>query len=353
MTSAFRNLFSDQGGPIRGKVAGIYGILLVLNAGAWLWAIAAFHRFPVLLGTAFLAYSFGLRHAVDADHIAAIDNVTRKLMQEGKRPVAVGLMFSLGHSTIVIVGSLLIAAAALGLQERLDHFRSIGGVIGTLVSAVFLLGIAFVNLVILRSVYGTFTKVRRGEPYVDEDFDLLLANRGFLARIFRPVFAMVRRSWHMYPLGVLFGLGFDTATEIGLLGISAAEASRGLSLLSILVFPVLFAAGMSLIDTTDNILMLGAYGWAYIKPIRKLYYNLTITSVSVVVAFIVGGIEALGLLGGQLHLQGSFWGLVGRLNDNFGVLGYCIVGIFALAWIVSIAIYKWRRLDEMELTPEG
>jgi high-affinity nickel-transport protein len=290
---------------------------------------------------------------VDADHIAAIDNVTRKLMQEGKRPVAVGFMFSLGHSTVVIVGSLVIAAVALGLQKHIDHYRNIGGVIGTLVSAVFLLAIAIVNIVILRSVYGTFTRVRRGEPYVDEDLDLLLANRGFLARIFRPIFAMIRRSWHMYPLGVLFGLGFDTATEIGLIGISAAEASRGLPLWSIAVFPVLFAAGMSLIDTTDNILMLGAYGWAYIKPIRKLYYNLTITSVSVVVALIVGGIEALGLLGGQLHLQGIFWGFIDRLNSNFGVLGYCIIGIFALSWIVSIAIYKLRRFEDLEFTPEA
>jgi high-affinity nickel-transport protein len=353
MPFSFRKLFSDDAGHIRGKVAGIYALLLLFNAGAWLWAVVAFHRYPVLLGTAFLAYSFGLRHAVDADHIAAIDNVTRKLMQEGKRPVAVGLMFSLGHSTIVVIGALLIAATALGLQHRLDHFRSVGGVIGTLISAVFLLAIAIVNLIVLRSVYRTFTRVRRGEPYVDEDFDLLLANRGFLARIFRPVFAMVRRSWHMYPLGVLFGLGFDTATEIGLLSISAAEASRGLPLLSILVFPVLFAAGMSLIDTTDNILMLGAYGWAYIKPIRKLYYNLTITSVSVVVAFVVGGIEALGLLGGQLHLQGAFWGLIGRLNGNFGVLGYCIVALFALSWIVSIAIYKLRRFEDLELSTEA
>jgi nickel/cobalt transporter (NiCoT) family protein len=353
MPSALRNLFNDHADHVRGKVFGIYGLLLVINGAAWLWAAVAFHRYPVLLGTAFLAYSFGLRHAVDADHIAAIDNVTRKLMQEGKRPVAVGFMFSLGHSTVVIVGSLAIAAVALGLQKHIDHYRNIGGVIGTLVSAVFLLGIAIVNIVILRSVYGTFTRVRRGEPYVDEDLDLLLANRGFLARIFRPIFAMIRRSWHMYPLGVLFGLGFDTATEIGLIGISAAEASRGLSLWSIAVFPVLFAAGMSLIDTTDNILMLGAYGWAYIKPIRKLYYNLTITSVSVVVAFIVGGIEALGLLGGQLHLQGIFWGFIDRLNSNFGVLGYCIIGIFALSWIVSIAIYKLRRFEDLEFTPEA
>jgi len=353
MPFALHSLFNDRAGHTRGRIAGIYALLLVFNVAAWLWAVAAFHRFPVLLGTAFLAYSFGLRHAVDADHIAAIDNVTRKLMQEGKRPVAVGFMFSLGHSTIVVVGALAIAAAALGLQRHIDHYRNIGGVVGTLVSSLFLLAIALVNLVILRSVWQTFARVRRGERYEDEDLDLLLANCGFLARIFRPIFGMIRQSWHMYPLGVLFGLGFDTATEIGLLGISAAEASRGLSLWSILVFPVLFAAGMSLIDTTDNILMLGAYGWAYIKPIRKLYYNLTITAVSVVVALVVGGIEALGLVGGQLHLQGTFWGLVGRLNDNFGMLGYCIVGIFALAWIVSIAIYKLRRFEELELSPEA
>jgi high-affinity nickel-transport protein len=349
MKLKLHTLFNDAGSNLRGKVVGIYVLLLVFNAGAWLWAVLAFRHYPLLLGTAFLAYSFGLRHAVDADHIAAIDNVTRKLMQEGKRPVAVGLMFSLGHSTVVVLGSLAIAATALMLQQHVDHFRNIGGLIGTLVSSVFLLAIALANLIILRSVCATFARVRRGEPYEDEDLDLLLANRGFLARIFRPVFAMIRRSWHMYPLGVLFGLGFDTATEIGLLGISAAEASRGLPLVSILVFPALFAAGMSLIDTTDNVLMLGAYGWAYVKPIRKLYYNITITSVSVLVALIVGGIEALGLLGAQLHLQGSFWMLVGRLNDHFGVLGYCIIGIFALSWIVSIAIYKVRRFEEIEV----
>ena len=349
----FRGLFNDGAGNLRARVSGIYGILLVFNAAAWIWAVLAFRQYPLLLGTAFLAYSFGLRHAVDADHIAAIDNVTRKLMQEGKRPVAVGFMFSLGHSTIVVLGSLALAAAALTLQRHFDHFRSIGGIIGTLVSTLFLLGIAFANLIILRSVYRTFTRVRQGEPYVDEDLNLLLANRGFLARIFRPVFAIIRRSWHMYPLGLLFGLGFDTATEIGLLGISAAEASRGLPLSSILVFSVLFAAGMSLIDTTDNILMLGAYGWAYIKPIRKLYYNVTITAVSVLVAFLVGGIEALGLIGAQLHLKGSFWIAVGRLNDHFGVLGYGIIAIFAVSWIVSIAIYKLRRFEELELKTEA
>ncbi len=350
---ALGNLRAASPAGIKSRIAGIYALLALFNAGAWLWAAVAFHRYPVLLGTAFLAYSFGLRHAVDADHIAAIDNVTRKLMQEGKRSVAVGFMFSLGHSTIVVAGALAIAAAALRLQQHMPFFRSWGAVVGTLVSSFFLLAIAAVNLVILGSVFRTFQSVRRGEPYVEEDLNLLLANRGFLARIFRRLFAMIRRSWHMYPLGLLFGLGFDTATEIGLLGISAAEAAKGLPLLSILVFPVLFAAGMSLIDTTDNVLMLGAYGWAYVKPIRKLYYNVTITFVSVVVALAVGGVEALGLLGGQMHLQGDFWGFVARLNNNFGVLGYCIIAIFALTWIGSIAIYRLRRFEELELGTKG
>jgi high-affinity nickel-transport protein len=348
MPSFLQTLLQDDGST-RARVTGIYGMLLAFNVAAWAWALIAFHGYPVLLGTAFLAYSFGLRHAVDADHIAAIDNVTRKLMQEGKRPVTVGLMFSLGHSTIVVVGSIAIAGTALALHHRLDAAREIGGVIGTLVSTLFLFAIAIVNLIVLRSVYRAFVRVRRGEPYVEEDFDMLLGSRGFLARLFRPMFRMVRQSWHMYPLGILFGLGFDTATEIGVLGISAAEASKGLSLWSILVFPVLFAAGMSLIDTTDNILMLGAYGWAFVKPIRKLYYNLTITSVSVVVALAVGGIEALGLLAGQLHPTGAFWDLVARLNENFGLLGYGIVALFALSWVLSVAIYKWRRFDLLEV----
>jgi len=349
MPSFIQVLLSDEAGNTRARVFAVYGLLLAFNLAAWLWAIVAFRPYPVLLGTAVLAYTLGLRHAVDADHIAAIDNVTRKLMQEGKRPVAVGLMFSLGHSTIVVLGSAAIATTALALHHRMDAVRSIGGVAGTLISTLFLFAIALVNLVVLRSVYAAFVRVRNGGPYVEEDFDLLLGNRGLLARLFRPMFRMVTRSWHMYPLGVLFGLGFDTATEIGVLGISAAEASTGLSLWSILVFPALFAAGMSLIDTTDSILMLGAYGWAFVKPIRKLYYNITITLVSVVVALAVGGVEALGLIAEQLHLTGGFWDLVGRLNGNFGMLGAAIIGLFALSWIVSIAIYKWRGLDHLEV----
>ncbi len=328
---------------------GIYALLAVFNIGAWLWAVIAFRHYPVLLGTALLAYSFGLRHAVDADHIAAIDNVTRKLMQEGKRPVAVGFLFSLGHSTVVVLGAAAIAKTALLLQHRYEALKSAGELAGTLISAGFLFAIAIVNLIVLRSIYRAFVRVRRGEPYIEEDFDMLLGSRGFLARIFRPVFGMIRRSWHMYPLGFLFGLGFDTATEIGVLGLSAAEGAKGLAFGSILVFPVLFAAGMSLIDTTDNVLMLGAYGWAYVKPIRKLYYNMTITSVSVIVALVVGGIEALGLIGAHFHLSGWGWDAIARLNDNFGTLGYFVIALFALSWIISVAFYKWRRFEDLEV----
>jgi len=342
-------LFNDAGADVKGKIVAMYVLLLVFNLAAWAWALLAFRGYPLLLGTALLAYSFGLRHAVDADHIAAIDNVTRKLMQDGRRPVAVGFMFSLGHSTIVVLACVAIAATALALRQQLDALKDAGAIIGTLVSSFFLLLIALLNLMVLRSVYQAFKKVRAGHPYVEEDFNLLLAQRGLLARLFRSLFRMINRSWHMYPLGVLFGLGFDTATEIGLLGISAAQASSGMSVWSILVFPTLFTAGMTLIDTTDSILMLGAYGWAFIKPIRKLYYNMTITLVSVVVAVLVGGIEALGLLADQLHLQGRFWDALGSLNDNFGALGFGIIAVFALCWAASLAFYKWRRFDELEL----
>jgi high-affinity nickel-transport protein len=354
MSVSFSNLFNDERENIRGKVIGIYVLLFTFNLAAWIWAIVAFHDFPVLLGTAALAYSFGLRHAFDADHIAAIDNVTRKLMQEGRRPVAVGLFFSLGHSTIVVGLSITIAVTAAALQDRFDAFKSFGGVVGTLVSALFLFGIAIANILVLISVYRTFQTVKNGGRFVEEDLDLALAKRGVLGRLFRRFFQMIERSWQMYPLGVLFGLGFDTATEVGLLGISATQASQGLSIWSILVFPALFTAGMTLIDTSDSILMLGAYGWAFVKPIRKLYYNLTITAVSVIVAVVVGGLETLNLIGDQLGLTdgGGFWGAIGSLNDNFGVLGYVIVGIFIVAWLVSYLVYRAHRYDEIEVLAE-
>ncbi|MEW5510028.1 HoxN/HupN/NixA family nickel/cobalt transporter [Pseudomonas antarctica] len=343
MIHRLAQVFSDSNSHVRTKLFGIYGILIAINVGAWLWALVAFHQHPVLLGTALLAYSFGLRHAVDADHIAAIDNATRKLMQEHKRPVAVGFFFSLGHSSVVVLASIGVALTA----AHVEAFKAVGGVIGTSVSAVFLLVIALMNLVILRSIYKAWRHVREGGAYVEEDFDLLLADRGFMARIFRPLFRLISRSWHLYPLGFLFGLGFDTATEIALLGISATQAAQGLSPWSIMVFPLLFSAGMSLVDTLDGHLMLGTYGWAYMKPLRKLYYNMSITLVSVVVAVIIGSIEALGLIADQLELKGDFWGFIGHLNDSFGMLGYIIIGIFVASWAASVLLYRLKGFDRL------
>jgi len=333
----------------RFRIALLYTVLIGFNLAVWAWAIIALRTYPLLIGTSFLAYGFGLRHAVDADHIAAIDNVTRKLMQDGKRPVTVGFFFSLGHSTVVILASIVIAVTAAALQTRFAAFREVGGLIGTGVSTLFLLAIAIVNLMVLAAVYGAFRRVRRGERYVEEDMQAFLAQRGLLGRLFRPLFKLVRRSWHLYPLGFLFGLGFDTATEIVLLDISAVEAAKGLSLWAILIFPALFTAGMALIDTSDGVLMLGAYGWAYRKPIRKLYYNVSITFVSALVALLVGGIEALGLIGDQFGLEGPFWHFVAGLNDHFSSVGYVIIAIFVASWLGSMAIYRWKHYDEIEV----
>ncbi len=349
LPNALLHAFSDGATTLRGRIVAIYGLLIAVNVAAWAWALSAFHDYPVLLGTAFLAYGFGLRHAVDADHIAAIDNVTRKLMQEGKRPLAAGLYFSLGHSTVVVLASIGVAVTATAFKERFADLQTIGSVIGTAISAAFLLLIATINLVILANVYRAFRRVKNGNAVGDEELNLMMAGGGLFARACRSLFRLIEASWHMYPLGFLFGLGFDTATEVGLLGISAAEAAGGVSIWSILVFPALFTAGMTLIDTTDSVLMVGAYGWAFVKPIRKLYYNLTITFVSVLVAVIVGGVEALGLLAEKLGLQGGFWDAVASLNDNFGTLGYLIIGIFAVSWLVSIGLYRLNGYDRLEL----
>lgn len=322
--------------------------MLILNAGGWLLAFLAFSAHPLLMGTAVLAYSFGLRHAVDADHISAIDNVTRKLMQDHKRPVAVGFFFSLGHSTIVVALSAAIGFAAAVVKQHLPSLQSEGGAIGTSISALFLLVIAVVNMVVLWEIVQTFARVRRGEAYNDRTLDELLNQRGFAGRFCRPMLGLVSKSWHMYPLGVLFGLGFDTATEVGVLGIAAVEAGTGLPISAIMIFPLLFTAGMSLIDTTDGVLMLGAYGWAYLKPMRKLYYNMNITLVSVLAALLVGGLEAFGVIGNQLRLHGKAGWAIGEGGAGFGVVGYAIVGIFVVSWGLSALIYRLKGYDDFD-----
>ena len=341
-------IFDDAPDGARGKVIGLYTILISANAVTWLWALVAFRDNTLLLGTAFLAYSFGLRHAFDADHIAAIDNITRKLMQEGRRPLAVGFFFSLGHSTIVIGLVLALALTTTALQGRFAALKDIGGVIGTSVSALFLFTIAAANIVVLIEVYRALQAAKRGGPLAHDDVSQILAKSGVLGRLLRPAFALMTRSWHAYPLGFLFGLGFDTATEIGLLGISAVQAAQGLSIWSILVFPALFTAGMSLLDTTDSAVMVGTYGWAFVRPVRKLYYNMTITFASVVAALVIGGIEALGLIGDKLGLEGRFWQFVATLGDNYGLVGYLIVAFFVISWIVSHLVYKAKSYDRID-----
>lgn len=336
-------------GSVRNRIIGIYGLLAAANVGAWIWATLAFHEKPILLGTAFLAYTFGLRHAVDADHIAAIDNVTRKLMQDGTRPVSVGFYFAFGHSIIVFIAAFVAYWTASTAEKHFKFLNDIGGIVGTCISVFFLFAIALINLLILRGVYRAFKQVSTRGSYPEQTADMFMGG-GFLARLLGPLFKLLSQPWHMLPIGFLFGLGFETATEVALLGISASAGAKGISLQDVMVLPALFTAGMTLVDTTDGVLMLGAYGWAFLKPIRKLYYNLTITFVSVLVALLVGGVEAVGLLKDQFNLSGGVWDFIGMLNDNFGTLGFLIIGVFIFSWVGSMIFYRVKGYDRLAST---
>jgi high-affinity nickel-transport protein len=348
MVSTIRQMLSTPS-PVRSRIFRLYGLLIAFNVAAWALALIAAIQYPILLPTAFLAYTFGLRHAVDADHIAAIDNTTRKLMQDGQRPVGVGLFFSLGHSTIVVLLSVVIAISAAFVSD-IPTFQEIGGLIGTAVSATFLLIIGIVNLVVLIDIYRMFRRVSRGGSYSEETLEEFLSQRGLIARLLRPALRMVRKSWHMYPLGVLFGLGFDTASEVALLGLAATSGANGVPIVWILVLPALFAAGMSLVDSTDGVLMLGAYGWAYVKPIRKLYYNLNITLVSVLIAFAIGGVEVLSIVAERFHFSGGIWDWVANLD--FEIIGFAIIGIFLLSWGISTVVYRWKDYENLPVRSE-
>jgi len=346
MLAHLKNAIDDGSADSRPRIIVLYAFLLLLNASAWTWAVVALADRPALLGTALLAYVLGLRHAVDADHIATIDNVVRKLMQEGKRPLAVGLFFSFGHSFLVVAAAAAIAVTALVLQERFQQYQAIGSIIGTGTSAFFLLAIAAINLVILRSVWRSFKRARQGEVVGEQELDMLLSGRGLLSRMLRPLFRMVTASWQMFAIGLLFGLGFDTATEISLFSVAAGQASGGMSFGVVMIFPALFTAGMTLVDTTDSVLMVGAYGWAFLNPVRKLWYNLTITAISVMVAVLIGGIEALGLIVGKLKLEGPVWDRISNLNESLANFGYLVVGVFLASWVVSFLIYRWQGLEQ-------
>lgn len=346
ISSITRVLHADRG-RLRGKVAGMYAVLLGANVVLWGLTLAAAVPYPKLLPFGVLAFGLGLRHAVDADHIAAIDNVTRKLMQEGKRPVAVGFFFSLGHSTVVIAATAALSVAAVAVQRDLPQLQSVGGIIGTLVSALFLYLIAALNLLVLLDIVRAFRRVTRGGAYDAAEVESYLAQRGLLGRFFGPLFKLISHSWNMYPLGLLFGLGFDTATEVGILSLGAVAATSGMPVVYVLLLPLLFTAGMSLADTTDGIMMLGAYGWAFVKPVRKLYYNLNITLISVLVALLVGTIELLQIVSMELGLNGPVWSFVDSTLD-LSNLGYFIVGIFVAAWLASTIIYRVKRYEALD-----
>jgi nickel/cobalt transporter (NiCoT) family protein len=336
---------------VESGVALLFGGLIAANIAGWGWAFAAFGDRPAVMAMALLAWVFGLRHAVDADHIAAIDNVVRKLMQTGDAPRSVGLYFALGHSTVVVVATMLLALGVVSLGGD-SLLREIGGFIGTSVSALFLLVIAAINLVIFGGLWRTLRIAREQGVHDAAQLDALLASRGFLARALGPMFRLVTKPWHMYPLGILFGLGFDTATEISLLSISAGEAVRGASFADVLVFPALFASGMALVDTADSALMVSAYRWAFVDPLRKLWYNLTITGTSVAVALLIGGIEALGLVADRLGLTGGVWTLVDGLNESLVNVGFAVIALLAIAWLVSVVLYRRIFADEQRPAPD-
>jgi high-affinity nickel-transport protein len=326
----------------RNRLAGFFAGVGVLHVAGWGLLLAVSAGRPTILALGGLAYTFGLRHAFDADHIAAIDNTTRKLLQEGRKPVGVGFFFSLGHSTVVFL-----IAAALGLTVKWvvdGQLRSVGGLVGTVVSGVFLILIGLLNLVILLGIVRVYKRLRSG-AYDDQSLELDLTAGGLMSRIFGRLFRVISHSWQMYPIGFLFGLGFDTASEVAILAISAGAAANGLPFVAVIALPLIFAAGMSLMDTADGAFMAKAYSWAFTSPIRKVFYNLTMTSLSVFVALFVGVLELMQVLIHAFDLKGGVFGAISGF-DLVGRAGYFIVAAFVLAWAAALLIFKVRRIDE-------
>ena len=328
--------------------------VVALNVVGWLLLAAAvgghYHITNTEIfgfGTGALAYTLGMRHAFDADHIAAIDNTTRKLVSDGKRPLSVGFFFSLGHSSIVFIMALLLNFGIRALDEQVKNDNSglhtVTGVIGTTVSGTFLYIIALLNLIILVGIVKVFRQMRTGR-YSDEELDAQLDKRGLMNRFLGPIARRADAPWKMYPIGMLFGLGFDTASEVALLVLAGSAVVSGLPFYAILSLPILFAAGMCLFDTIDGCFMNFAYDWAFAKPVRKVYYNLTITGLSVFVAVFIGTIEILGLIGSEYNLSGGFWAFVGNLDINKA--GLVIVAIFVLTWIAALAIWRFGKIEQ-------
>ena len=326
------------------RLGGFSAAVVLLHVAGFGLFVYYLPRDPALAGLASLAYTFGLRHAFDADHIAAIDNTTRKLLQDGKRPLGTGFFFSLGHSTIVFSLTAGLAIAAKSVGSSIPTLQSYGSTVGASVSGTFLLVIGALNAFVLLEIVGVFRRMRRGH-YEEQDLEDALANQGFLSRfLLKRVGSRIDTSWKMYPLGILFGLGFDTATEVGLLAVAAGVATHHVSFLAVMSLPLIFAAGMSLMDTADGAFMSHAYGWAFSSPVRKVFYNLSVTSLSVAVAWMVGGIELLQVLAAKLSLHGGVWRFLESLDLNR--LGYLVVALFASTWLLSLAVWKTARIEQ-------
>jgi high-affinity nickel-transport protein len=336
------------------RTGGMVATVVGLNVAGWVMLAAAvsghYHISKTEIfgfGTGILAYTLGMRHAFDADHIAAIDNTTRKLVSDGKRPLSVGFFFSLGHSTIVFVLALLLNFGIRALNEQVKNngsqLHAMTGVIGTTVSAAFLYIIAAMNLVILLGIVRVFRKMRTGR-YDDRQLEEQLDKRGLMNRFFGPLARRVDAPWKIYPIGLLFGLGFDTASEVALLVLAGSAVVSGLPFYAILSLPILFAAGMCLFDTADGCFMNFAYDWAFARPIRKVYYNLTITGLSVFVAVFIGTIEILGLIGQEVHLGGGFWAFMQGFNINQA--GFVVVGVFVVTWAAALSIWRFGRIEQ-------
>jgi len=333
----------------RRRVAGMGAVIAALHALGWgifVLAILPAHYKLLGLGVAVTAYTLGLRHAFDADHISAIDNTTRKLMSEDKRPLSVGFFFSLGHSSIVVALGVALTVVTRNVfhavRDPHSALQSFGGVFGTAISGSFLYLIAAINVVILVGIARIFFQMRRG-VYAEDELENQLQARGFMFRILGKHLGVITSPWQMYPVGVLFGLGFDTATEDALLAATAGAAESALPWYAVMALPVLFTAGMTLLDTIDGSFMNFAYGWAFAQPVRKVYYNLAITGLSIVVAFVVGTIEILGLVSNELHL-GGFWGSFAGFNINLA--GFVIAGLFVVVWAGALAIWRFGHIEQ-------
>jgi nickel/cobalt transporter (NiCoT) family protein len=336
------------------RTGGMVATVVGLNVAGWVMLAAAvsghYHISKTEIfgfGTGILAYTLGMRHAFDADHIAAIDNTTRKLVSDGKRPLSVGFFFSLGHSTIVFVLALLLNFGIRALNEQVKNngsqLHSVTGIFGTAVSGAFLYLIAALNLVVLFGILKVFREMRSGR-YNDQELEEQLDKRGLMNRVLGPLARRVDAPWKIYPIGLLFGLGFDTASEVALLVLAGSAVVSGLPFYAILSLPILFAAGMCLFDTADGCFMNFAYDWAFARPIRKVYYNLTITGLSVFVAVFIGTIEILGLIGQEVHLGGGFWAFMQGFNINQA--GFVVVGVFVVTWAAALSIWRFGRIEQ-------